>query len=68
MARTKETPRPLLDVKADFYASLDAFVDAAMLLEVAVETALELGQVNSAAVPQLRDRVAALVLASRGGG
>ena len=60
MARNKPTPKPLFDVKFDFIDSLNEFVQQVIMLNGAVGSTLELGQVSDKMAPILKERVAAL--------
>lgn len=58
MARKKEPPKPILALKHDFYASLDAHLHQSIMFLQAVELALDLGQVSDAGADVLRENVA----------
>ncbi len=60
----KKPIRPLFDVKHDFVDSLDAFIQQAINLQLAVKTALDLNQVAEPCAKQLRERIAAFETAT----
>ena len=67
MAR-KPDPKPLFDIKADFYASLDNFTQQTLMLVSAVEMALRAGALTGEAKTVMEERVTALRNAMSGGG
>jgi uncharacterized membrane protein YgaE (UPF0421/DUF939 family) len=61
MARKKEDPKPLFDLKHDFYASLDHALQQAINLMQAVDQAVDLSPEMSAPIKQiLTERSAAM--------
>ena len=58
MAR-KPDPKPLFDIKADFYESLDRFVHEAGMLADVAEEAVTLGFVSEKMCPVFQKRIAA---------
>ena len=67
MTKTKSKPKPLFDVKGDFYESLDNFVQEAMNLNSVVKILLSIGAVPGAGGDRLRERVEAFERALDGG-
>jgi len=55
MARKKEAPKPLLNVKHDFVDALDNFIGKLSILVQAIETAISLDQIGGAAKPIVRE-------------
>lgn len=53
MAARKEKPKPLFDIKADFYSSLDNASQQALNLMQAVDQAIQLGAVKQGPVADL---------------
>lgn len=56
-AKKKEAPKPLFPLKPEFYASLDNFVHQAGMLADSVRQLIDMGAVNKAALPPLRERL-----------
>ena len=52
----KKTPRPLMAVKHDFVDSLDAFIQAAVMLHQAVTSLISMGAVTGTAANSLQER------------
>jgi hypothetical protein len=59
MARSKEPPKPLFNLKHDFYASLDNVAHEAIMLLQAIDMALKHGAVSDTIAPTLKERSAA---------
>jgi hypothetical protein len=66
MARKRETPAPLFSLKEPFKESLDNFCTQAIMLHSAIETALELEQINEKAAPIIKERLKAFFDAMSG--
>ena len=60
MPRKKETPKPLFSVKHDFVDSMEAFIQASMMLHNALKTVLDYGAPDKplpeSVVAMLRER------------